>query len=156
MKALLVVAALLGLGYYIYNYHSPFQTEVTDPYFIEIRIKYQEYDVELVGVGRMNSYEDCQARALLVWADTLKTIGDVSLKSKCQKELSKKYLKLFNNQQTSATYVVFEKGKDEERDGRFLFYGLPSSLVHEHCETVAKKISGTYTGKVYCVKGSVG
>ncbi len=156
MKVLLVVLALIGLGYYIYNNHSPFQTEVTDPYFIEIRIKHHGYDVELVGVGRMNSHEDCQARALMVWANTLEQIGEVSLKSKCQKELSKKYLKLFDNQQAPATYVVFEKGNDEERDGRFLFYGLPSSLVYEHCETVAKKISGKFTGKVYCIKGSVG
>ncbi|MEJ2692679.1 MAG: hypothetical protein P8166_06350 [Candidatus Thiodiazotropha sp.] len=107
-------------------------------------------------MGKMNSYEDCKVRSLLVWKNSLEQIGEVSLKSECKKELAKKYLKLFDNMQTTATYVVFDKGNDEERDGRFLFYGLPSSLVYEHCETIAKKITGSYTGKVYCIKGSVG
>ena len=38
MKVLIVVLALFALGYYIITHHSPFQTEVTDPYYVEVRI----------------------------------------------------------------------------------------------------------------------
>ena len=33
--ALFIVIAVIGIGYYVLNYHSPFQTQVTDPYYVE-------------------------------------------------------------------------------------------------------------------------
>jgi hypothetical protein len=156
VKVLLIVAVLLGLGYYIFNYHSPFQTEVTDPYYAEIRVKMRDQDVQLVGIAKMNSYEDCKARTLIVWAKSLEHVGEVKFNSECKKELPNKYLKLFDNQQASASYIAFDKGKDEERDARFLIYGVPSSHVYKACETITKEAKGDYTGEVYCIQGSVG
>ncbi len=156
MKAVLIIAALIGLGYYILNYHSPFQTEVTDPYYSEIRVKLREHDVELVGIGKMNSFEDCQARSLIVWANTLEHLGEVSFNSQCTKTLPKRFLKLFENEQTSASYIAFDKGRGEERDGRFLFYGIPASHVYQACEKIIKEITQSYSGAVYCVQGHVG
>lgn len=159
MKVFLVIAALLGLAYYIIGYHSPFQRTVTDPHYVEIRIDVAlpRTSVQLVGIGKMNSYEDCQARALLFWADNLAHLGRAKIDTECKKDLSNKYLKLFDNEQTTATYIAFDKGNDGERDGRFIIYGVPSSLAHEYCEKLIKESEDTnYSGKIYCVKGSVG
>ncbi len=156
MKALLIIAVLLGLGYYIVNYHSPFQTQVTDPYYSEIRVKLREHDVEMVGIGKMNSFEDCQARSLIVWANTLEHLGEVSFNSQCKKTLPNRFLKLFDNEPTSASYIVLDKGRGEERDGRFLFYGIPASQVYDACEEITKEIKQSYSGEVYCIKGRVG
>ncbi len=156
MKVFLVAVVLLGLGYYLINYHSPFQAEVTDPYYAELRVKLRDQDVQLVGLAKMNSYEDCKARTLIVWAKSLRHIGEVKFNSECKKNLPHKYLKLFDNQQASASYVAFDKGRDEERDARFLIYGVPSSHVFKACETITKEVKEKYSGKVYCVQGSVG
>ncbi|MEJ2395949.1 MAG: hypothetical protein P8Z77_14550 [Candidatus Thiodiazotropha sp.] len=84
VKVLLIIAALLGLGYYIINYHSPFQTEVTEPYYVEIRVNYPEHDVQMVGVGKMNSYEDCKVRSAIVWAKSLEHLGEVKIGQLCR------------------------------------------------------------------------
>jgi len=153
---LVVILALLSLGYFIMTYHSPLQTAATDPHYVEVRINYLEHDVQLVGVAKMNSYEDCKVRSLLVWAHTLKHLGDVSVNSECMKELPKKYLKLFENKQANASYIVFNKGSDGERDGRFLIYGVPSSIVYQKCETIIKRVKENFSGEVFCVRGAVG
>jgi hypothetical protein len=156
VKVLLIIAALLGLGYYIINYHSPFQTEVTEPYYVEIRVNYPEHDVQMVGVGKMNSYEDCKVRSAIVWAKSLEHLGEVKIDTECKKELPNKFLKLFSNQQASASYVAFDKGQESERDARFLIYGIPSSYVAKECEKITQKAKEEYSGKVYCIRGSVG
>lgn len=154
--ALFVIIAIIGIAYYVVNYHSPFQTQVTDPYYVEIRIDITQSDVQLVGFGKMNSYEDCQGRAFLVWMKSLEHLGKVNVSSSCNKTLSKRYQKLFENQPSAATYVAFDKGMDGERDGRFLFYGIPSSHVYQACEKVIEQMRQTYTGKIFCVQGTVG
>jgi hypothetical protein len=156
VKLLFAIAGLLGLGYYIYHNHSPFQTEVTDPHYVEIRLNYQAQDVQLVGVGKMNSYEDCTARALIVWASSLEHMGNIRVNSECKKDLPQKYLKLFDNKKTHATYVAFDKGEGGERDGRFLIYGVPASHVYKSCEEITKKAKEKYSGEVYCIQGTVG
>lgn len=156
MKLLLIFTVIFGLGYYIINYHSPFQTEVTDPYYAKIRVKLRDQDIQMVGIGRMNSYEDCQARSLIVWVRSLEHLGEVKLDSACTKTLSHKYMKLFSNQQATATYVAFDKGQGGERDGRFLIYGVPSSHVYKACEEITRNAKKRYTGAVYCVQGGVG
>ena len=152
----LVVLALFGMALYVINNHSPFQTKVTDPYYVEIRIDFNHSDVQLVGVSKMNSFEDCQARALIVWVKNLDELGRVKVASKCSKELPHKYMKLFENKASTATYVAFDKGGDGERDGRFLIYGIPSSHVYRECEKITAKAKQNFSGKVYCVQGTVG
>ncbi|MCU7845760.1 MAG: hypothetical protein KZQ93_18165 [Candidatus Thiodiazotropha sp. (ex Monitilora ramsayi)] len=156
MKIVIYLLVVFGLIYYVMTHHSPFQTEVTDPYFVEIRLDIKESDVQLVGVGKMFSLEDCQARAAVVWLNTLKDMGQVKVSSECKKTLPKRYLKLFDNQKSSATYVAFDKGDGGERDGRFLFYGIPSSYVYKACETLIKEAKGSYSGDIYCIQGTVG
>ncbi|MEJ2454106.1 MAG: hypothetical protein P8103_08120 [Candidatus Thiodiazotropha sp.] len=156
MKGILIVVVLLGLGYYVIFHHSPFQTKVTDPHYVEIRLIIHDHDIQMVGVGKMNSYEDCQARSMLVWVNSLKHLGEVNVNSECKKTLPKKYLKLFDNEKASATYIAFDKGQGGERDGRFLIYGVPSSHVYKACEEIIQKAKHSYSGKVYCIQGTVG
>ncbi|WP_260292807.1 hypothetical protein [Sedimenticola hydrogenitrophicus] len=155
MKGIIIALALIAVGYYIYHNHSPFQTTVTDPYYAEIRINIRASNVQLVGFGKMNSLADCTARAALVWANTLKTLGEVEVKSDCKKEISARYRKLFVNEKIPASYIALDRGTDGERDARFIFYGIPSSYVSRECQTITQRIRQGYKGKVFCVQGSV-
>ncbi len=156
MKLTLIIICLFAFAFYLVKYHSPFQTTVTDPYYVEIRIDIHESNVQLVGFGKMNSYEDCQGRSLLFWMNILKDLGKVNVATQCKKEISAKYQKLFANEKMTATYVVYDRGTDGERDGRFLFYGIPSSQVFGKCEEITQKAKQHYSGKVYCIQGTVG
>jgi hypothetical protein len=86
----------------------------------------------------------------------LKDLGKVNVATQCKKEISAKYQKLFANEKMTATYVVYDSGADGERDGRFLFYGIPSSQVFGKCEGITQKAKRHYSGKVYCIQGTVG
>jgi len=160
VKVILAIIALVGLVYYVIAYHSPFQTEVTDPYFVEIRINVpaRSEQLNLVGIGRMNSLEDCQIRSMVYWSSMLDQLGKVKVSTECKQELPAKFLKLFENQQATATYVAFDKGNGGERDGRFLIYGASSTMVYDACQKFVEQATdtGKYQGRIYCVKGSVG
>lgn len=156
MKGILTVLALTALGYYLYHNHSPFQTTVTDPYYAEIRINIRASNVQLVGFGKMNSLADCTARAALVWANSLQSLGEVEVKSDCKKEIGARYRRLFENEKVAASYIALDRGNDHERDGRFIFYGIPSSVVSRECDAITRQIGKGYQGKVFCVQGSVG
>lgn len=156
MKQLIYIILFAGLAYYIYQNHLPFQTKVTDPYYLEIRIHFPNTDVKIVGFGKTNSLADCEARGLLIWKKTFEGMGEVSKKSSCKKEISKKYMKLFQNKQISATYIVFEKGNDRERDGRFVIYGVPSSQVQKECSKIISNAKKSYKGNIKCIQGKVG
>ncbi|WP_126455722.1 hypothetical protein [Sulfuriflexus mobilis] len=157
MKSLLLVIALIGGGYYIYNNHSPFQTEVTDPHFIEIRVAVDNTNIKLVGFGKMFSQEDCLARSAKIWVNVFKEAGKLNLvDTNCSKTLPGRYEKLFDNKPIAASYLVFEKGNNRERDGRFIFYGIPSSYVAKECDKLIARAKKNYRGKVYCVQGTIG
>jgi hypothetical protein len=160
VKVLIVVLFLLGASYYVISHHSPFQTEVTDPYYVEIRIDVpvRATQLQFVGVGRMNSLADCQARSMIVWANMLEHMGEVSVDTECKKKVAQKYMKLFDNKQATATYLAYDKGEGGERDGRFLIYGAPSSMAYEACKQYVEKATRqtSYSGQIYCIKGSVG
>jgi hypothetical protein len=83
-------------------------------------------------------------------------MGDVKVSSSCKKELPNKYMKLFVNKTSTATYIAFDRGKGGERDGRFLIYGVPSSFVFKECDSITKEAQKKYSGRIYCVQGTVG
>lgn len=157
MKNLLLAIALIGGAYYTYTHHSPFQTEVTDPHFIEIRVAVNNTNIQLLGFGKMFSQEDCLARSARVWVDVFKEAGEINLvNTKCSKTLPARYAKLFDNKPITASYLVFEKGNNSERDGRFIFYGIPSSHVVKECNKIIAQAKKNYRGNVYCVQGTIG
>ncbi len=157
MKNLLFMISLIGASYYVYTHHSPFQTEATDPYFVEIRVSVDNTNVTLVGFGKMLSYEDCLARSAIVWRNVFKRTGKLNLiNTQCSKTLSKKYQKLFDNKPITASYIAFDKDNGRERDGRFVFYGIPSSYIIKECNKIIAQARNNYHGKIFCVKGSIG
>ena len=152
----LIIFSLIGFSYYLYTHHSALQSTGTDPYFAEIRIENTHSDLSPVGFGRMNSLEDCQARSAMIWGKTFENIGETRVDTSCKKELSEKCQRIFENQTISATYVVFDKATESERDGRFVIYGIPSSVVSQECSKIIERARQSYTGKIYCIQGSVG
>ncbi len=156
MKIILFLILLFAAGSYVYSNHSPFQTEVTDPYFVKITVKDVNTGLKMVGFGKMNSYEDCQARSALVWAKTFANIGTLTTDTTCSKELPARYQPIFENKTFHATYIAFDKGSNRERDARMVIYGVGSSKVAEHCSTITQKVRQSYKGKIYCIQGTIG
>lgn len=157
MKVILIIIALCAAAYYLLANHSPFQVVETDPHYAEIRVNVPGTSVQLVGFGKMFSREDCQLRSAAIWADVFRRTGKLDLvKSDCSKELAPRYRSLFENKPFHATYLVFEKGNNSERDGRFIIFGVPSSVVANECSKIINSAKTRYSGKVYCVQGTVG
>ena len=158
MKNFLSLIIFVAIGYYIYEYHTPYGNQVIDPYYLEIRIKIPNSSIEMVGFGEMNSLTDCETRGQKNWEQKFKGIGKVSAKKQCKKDVPRKYLRMFENKVMNATYIAFDKGNKYERNGRFLFYGLPSSQVQEACSMLIGKIrtDKQYKGKIFCIQGNVG
>ncbi len=158
MKGFFIFILIAATAYYAYENHSPFQTKITDPYYLEIRVKVIDTSFQIVGYGEMNSLTDCEVRGLLMWKEKFKNIGTVKITKNCTKEIPKKYKLLFENKPFRASYIAFDKGTISERNGRFVFYGIPSSLIKEECSKIINKISNDrkYEGKIYCIKGNVG
>jgi hypothetical protein len=157
MKAIILVIVLGAAAYYVLANHSPFQLVETDPHYAEIRVNVPGTSVQLVGFGKMHSKEDCLARSVIVWSEVFKKTGKLDLvKNDCNKELSPRYSALFENKPFHATYLVFEKGDNSERDGRFIIFGVPSSIVAKECSKIIDSAKTRYRGKVYCIQGTVG
>lgn len=133
---------------------------MTDPYYVEIRVDVplDSTSLQVVGIGKMYSLQDCQVRSLVFWADMLEHLGKVKIDTECKKEIAEKYKKLFDNKQSTATYIAYDKGQEGERDARFLIYGAPSSMAYDACKMIVEKAKNEtpYSGEIFCVKGSVG
>jgi len=159
MKNLVFVLALISASYYVYTNHSPFQTEETDPHFIEVRYSIENTNVKLVGFGKMLSKGDCLARSAIFWRNVFKHAGKVDIadtETECTKSMPKRYRKLFKNKPVTACYLVLNKGSNRERDARFIFFGVPSSVVIKECDKIIQIVRKNYRGEVYCVKGTIG
>ena len=159
MKNIVFVLALIGASYYVYTNHSPFQTEATDPHFIEVRYRIDNTNIKLVGYGKMLSKGDCLTRSALFWHDVFKHAGKVDIadaETECNRSMPKRYRKLFEDKPITASYLVMNKGSNRERDARFIFYGVPSSLVIKECDKIIQTVKKNYRGKVRCVKGTIG
>lgn len=155
MKAILFLAAIGALGYFVWTRNA--EQVPVNPHYVEIRAKQAHTGVELVGYGIMNSQEDCLKRSELVWKKLFaegERYESVSLS--CQSELPARYQDLFANQQFHATYIALDRGKPGERDGRFIIYGVPSSEVMRVCPAIVEQLKSTYSGKVQCIQGAIG
>ncbi|GAA5213240.1 hypothetical protein ACFSJ3_00190 [Corallincola platygyrae] len=158
MKQLIILAALLGVAYFGFNHFSPKfgSPKVTDPYYVEIRVSYPHESINLVGFGLMHSLQECQAESESIWLKALKHVGKVNVSTDCKKELPAKYQKLFDNKPFDATYITLDPQHESERKGRFVIYGVPSSLMQSRCEALINQTQNQYRGKVNCIKGNVG
>lgn len=157
MRGFFVLMAILGGTYYFLTSQNFFLSGEGTPHYAEFRIRLHANNIELVGFGKMTSLQDCLAHNAGVWSSAFSNSAEVkAVNTDCNKSLPKRYEKLFRNEPIQATYLVFERGSEEERDGRFIIYGIPSSLVMQECGRIISGIKRRYHGKVYCVEGKVG
>jgi hypothetical protein len=127
-----------------------------NPVYAEFRVKYPD-EIELVGFGKMDSMEDCQARAEIFWRDVLASDANTEMTAmKCGAQLPVRFQALFENRPAHATYIAMDRGNAGERDGRFIVYGAPSSEVMKHCPAFIDSIKKKYAGEVKCIQGSIG
>ncbi|RCU50462.1 hypothetical protein DU002_08545 [Corallincola holothuriorum] len=157
MKQLLILIALIGAGFFGYQKLEVQQNQVSDPYYVELRISFPFESTNLVGFGLMHSLQECQERSGGIWRDILSgEAGSVEVAMKCKKQIPEKYNKLFNNEQFSATYLSMEPGNEHERSARFVIYGVSSSVMKEACIELINHYKKQYQGKVQCITGTVG
>jgi hypothetical protein len=160
MKKLLILI-VLGFGIYAAWKHvsvsgASGSAVPENPVYAEFRVKYPD-DIELVGLGRMDSLEDCETRADMFWRGVLASGAQAEMSSvKCVTQLPTRFQALFENKTAYATYIAMDRGNSGERDGRFLFYGVPSSEVMKHCPALIDSIKKRFSGEVKCIQGSVG
>jgi hypothetical protein len=154
MKFIVILAIAGGAGYYFYQNRVP--SEPIDPIFAEIRLRH-ESGVELVGIAKMISPEDCEQRSEMFWKNVFKDGAQFDwVSGHCTREISERHLAMFSNNTIHATYIAMDKGTPAERDGRFVIYGVPSSDAASVCPALIKKLHEKYTGKIRCVQGTVG
>lgn len=155
-KTLLILLAVGAVGYGIWKNFAANRTP-ENPVYAEIRIKHPQSGLELVGIGKMNSDDDCKLRAAYLWGRVFTAKEQFELASaSCTEEISERYASLFANRPIHATYVAFDRGNADERDGRFVIFGVPSSEAARVCPDFISKIKQTYTGNVRCIAGTVG
>jgi hypothetical protein len=155
MKKLVVILAIVGsVGYYVYQNKTP--SEPTDPIYAEIRLRH-ENGVELVGIAKMFTPEDCERRSERFWNNVFKDGAQFEwVSGHCTREISERHLAMFSNKTIHATYISMDRGSSAERDGRFVIYGVPSSDAVSVCPALINKIREKYTGKIQCIQGTIG
>lgn len=155
MKTILFLVVVGAIGYGVWVQYSNRTPE--NPVYAEIRIRHTDSGAELVGIGKMNSEDDCQMRSEIFWRKIFAAQERFELASaSCAKELSERHASLFANRTIHATYLALDRGNSGERDGRFVIFGVPSSEAAKVCPQIIGKIKQTYTGNVRCVAGTIG
>lgn len=148
----IVVAIAAWWGWRYYDEHR-----ITDPVYVEIRVKDTRSSVELVGVGRMNSPRDCERRANNIWRKVLASDDDTKqVTVACLNNIAPHFEKMFTNQPSHATYLALDRGNRGERDARLVIYGAPASEVGKVCPTLVQQMKRNYSGQVQCILGTVG
>jgi hypothetical protein len=156
MKMAIIVLVLMGAAYYLFNHETPLHLAESGPYYIEVRMDSGQGGLQLVGVVKLNSQDECEDGASASLEQIIDDIHHVSARAECMRELPEKFKKLFANEEATATYIAFDSGPEDGIDARFLFYGIPSSASYQKCEEMTKKVTKKHAGKVYCVQGSIG
>lgn len=153
MKKILVFVVAVVASYWAWGYYGGFG----DPMYAELRVKQADTGVELLGLGQMNSESDCQNRADRFWKRIFVSEQRFEIVSlQCVREVPARFQDLLAKRQCHATYISLEKGNGGERDGSFVIFGVPSSEVARVCPALVQQVKQNYSGKVECVRGSVG
>jgi hypothetical protein len=155
MKKIIVILVIAaGAGYYAYQNKMP--SEPVDPVYAEIRLRHAS-GVELVGIGKMFSPDDCERRSERFWNTVFKDGAQFEwVSGHCTREITERHLAMFSNRTIHATYISMDRGSSGERDGRFVIYGVPSSDAASFCPALISRIREKYIGKIQCIQGTIG
>ncbi len=156
-KIVLIVAVIVFLGYQFFSAGNNGSVGEGKPMYGEARIHLNESgrNVDFVLVAKMTSAEDCQNRLRRIWTKALQSCTNCQFKStECKAELSRRYKKLFDDQQLDTIYYLrAQRGNDSERDGRMVVWGLNKVESKEVCNTIKAHLKVNYQGNVACVPG---
>ncbi len=154
-KLILFMAVVGAIGYGAWTRFADRAPE--SPVYAEVRVKHAESGAELVGIGKMNSEDDCQRRSEIFWGKIFTAQQQFELASaSCSNEISERHAALFANRTIHATYLALDRGNSGERDGRFVIFGVPSSEAARVCPNIINKIKQRYSGNVRCIAGTIG
>ena len=127
---------------------------ITKPVFLEARMRDSQTDIEAVFLAATASNAECQARTALMMFSKCPTCRFT--KVKCSDALPSHFQTVWNGNPYRATYMMFTHGQKGERDGRLIFFRVPSSIVASACSLIEAKIREVYKGVIECRKGTVG
>jgi hypothetical protein len=146
-RAVLTLIALLAAG-------CGMQEEVTKPVFLEARMKETQSGIEAVFLAATASRSECEARTALMIFSRCPTCKFT--KASCSDSLPTRFQGVWDGKPYRATYLHLTHGIEGERDGRLIFFSVPSSVVSGACPVIESKIRETYKGTIECRKGTVG
>lgn len=127
------------------------------PVYGEFRLSEKSTGVDLVGFAVLNSRAECRSEK----RDFMKRFfggceNCTEASFECISEVPGRYKPLFENKPIHATYLVLETDDADERDGRMVIFGVPSSVAKRACPQLKQMLKRTYKGSVSCVEGTVG
>lgn len=156
MKKLILLGLIAAAVYY---YHDKnLVDDYSDPVYAEFRVKHLDSSLLMVGLSLMPSMEECKLRTVLFWSHVFDSNRQfkVDAEANCIKTLPDRFQRLFDNVQTTATYLSFERSGGTERSARLIIYGVPSSEAYKVCPQIIDKIRKNYKGDIRCTRGTVG
>lgn len=125
--------------------------------YSEFRISDPKTGIDLLVFGEMASMADCRDRSETVWDKVLRACDRCTHTSaRCLQAMPERYAGLWREEPIHATYMVFERRDENERNGRLILFGVPSSAAARACEQLAQTLGRGYAGRIRCVQGSVG
>ena len=104
-KVIVALVVVVIAGYFGWTRYDNFATSA--PVYAELRLKLGDTGVELVGIGKMNSDDDCHHRAERMWEEVLASNTQAQITSiRCTPEIAARYQGLFEDRVISATYIA--------------------------------------------------
>jgi hypothetical protein len=117
-------------------------------------MKETQSGIEAVFLAATASQTECQARTALAMFSRCPTCKFT--KMSCADELPSRFQNVWDGKPYRATYMIFTHGEKGERDGRLIFFSVPSSVVAGACPAMEARIRETYKGTIECRKGTIG
>lgn len=155
MKSLLMIAVVGLLGYLSYQ-RLLVPAEVTNPVYIEMRLVLGlgPRQIESAVFGKTTDDADCLLRAERVRANLEQNCPFCVSKSvQCKPDLEERYIRFFNNEPATATYLSVNRSIPGERDVRVIFWGVTHKEGDMICESMKKVFAKIHNGPIECVRG---
>jgi len=125
--------------------------------YSEFRMSDPKTGIDLLMFAEMESMDDCRERSESAWEEVLHACERCTRTSaRCLEVMPERYAGLWREEPIHATYMVFERKEEHERNGRMILFGVPSSIAARACEQLARNLGRGYAGRIRCVQGSVG
>jgi len=166
MKNFIIVLLVICAGAYFWKHQqakqadSPAPVTITNPVYAEARVKWegQGRTVEGVMLAKTVDQADCERTIRTLENDLQQQTHNVCPACKiqppiCESDLAPRYVKLFDNQPASLTYLSIASADGSGREMRLIYWGVSVEESDRLCGVVSQLQKG-HKGTVSCVRAA--